>query len=352
MRFRISILAAIAMLLSVGLLDSTRLVAAQTAAGKDSEQVESKKDKVARPLKVLMVTGGCCHDYPKQKDILAAGLAKRARVQIEIIHIDSKRRDIKAEVYSKPNWWKEYDAVIHNECFGAVKDVAFVEGIAKVHAAGVGCVILHCSVHSYRVAKTDEWRKCVGATSFSHEKHRPVTVKNLKTKHPIMIGFPDQWKTPNAELYKIDKLWPNATALGNAYGADTKKDHPVIWVNTYGKGKTFATSLGHHNETMTHETYLDLVSRGLLWTCNQLGTDGKPTKAYQVTQDNVSPTPVLVRFIGKRKFIIAPITSPTLVAHQKQCNCKTPAFGLHTVKQHTLFSQPTFQQRQDSPDLK
>jgi hypothetical protein len=27
-----------------------------------------------KPLKVLLVTGGCCHDYVQQKDLLKAGL--------------------------------------------------------------------------------------------------------------------------------------------------------------------------------------------------------------------------------------------------------------------------------------
>ena len=31
-----------------------------------------------KPLRVLLVTGGCCHDYAKQKDILAKGLMERA----------------------------------------------------------------------------------------------------------------------------------------------------------------------------------------------------------------------------------------------------------------------------------
>ncbi len=43
-----------------------------------------------------------------------------------------------------------------------------------------------------------------------------------------------------------------------------------MWVNEYGKGKVFGTTLGHHNETMQEEVYLNLVARGLLWTVGQL----------------------------------------------------------------------------------
>src|SRR6476646_9525733 len=42
------------------------------------------------PLRVLLITGGCCHDYAKQKDILKAELEKRANVVVDQIHTDDK----------------------------------------------------------------------------------------------------------------------------------------------------------------------------------------------------------------------------------------------------------------------
>ncbi len=49
--------------------------------------------------------------------------------------------------------------------------------------------------------------------------------------------------------------------LAKAYGEDTKKDHNVIWVNTYGKAKVFGTTMGHFNSTMEDPVYLDLIAR-------------------------------------------------------------------------------------------
>ena len=72
---------------------------------------------------------------------------------------DDERKH-RVSIYEKPDWWKGYDVVVHNECFGAVDDNAFVEGIAAAHKAGVPAVMLHCSSHSYRAGTTDEWRKC------------------------------------------------------------------------------------------------------------------------------------------------------------------------------------------------
>lgn len=51
-------------------------------------------------------------------------------------------------------------------------------------------------------------------------------------------------------------------------------------MNTYGKARVFGTTLGHSNQTMQREVYLDVVARGLLWACNKLDDDGKPKAGY------------------------------------------------------------------------
>ncbi|RBP43792.1 trehalose utilization protein [Roseimicrobium gellanilyticum] len=240
------------------------------------------------PLKVLMVCGGCCHDYENQKRILAEGLSARANVEFTIVHEEGpegkKDKTHRISIYEKEDWAKGYDLVLHNECFGAVEDVAFVERIAKPHKEGVPAVVLHCSAHSYRAAKTDEWRKVVGQKSMSHEKNRDLLVKNTAPEHPVMKGFPKEWLNPKDELYKNEELYPGFVPLAKAYGEDTKKEHHVIWVNTYEKGKVFGTTLGHNNSTMESPEYLDLVARGLLWACGKLDDSGKPVAGYGPVQ--------------------------------------------------------------------
>ena len=237
-------------------------------------------EKKVEPLKLLMITGGGHHDYDNQKLILSEGIAARANVKWTITHRGGTDRNQIFELLMSPNWADGYDVVVHNQCFGEVVDVPFVESIARVHAEGKPAVMIHCTLHSYRNAKTDAWREVVGVSSFSHEQHRPLAVKNLAPDHPVMRGFPRIWNTPNGELYKIDKLWPGVTSLGNAFGQDSQKDHLCIWTNTHEKMRVFGTTIGHHNETMRHETYLDLVTRGLLWACGKLDQKGKPKPGY------------------------------------------------------------------------
>ena len=234
----------------------------------------------AEPLRALLICGGCCHDYERQKSIIAEGVKARAHVEFTIVQEGGTSREHRVSIYEQPDWWRGYDVVVHNECFGAVKDDGFINNIAAAHRAGVGAVMLHCSTHSYRAGKTDEWRQCLGISSYSHEARRDLEIKNLRPDHPVMKGLPTTWPDPDDELYKNEKVWPDVIPLAASYGKETKKDHVVIWLNTYGKGRVFATTLGHQNSTMQADWYLDLVTRGLLWTCGKLGDDGKPKVGY------------------------------------------------------------------------
>jgi type 1 glutamine amidotransferase len=233
-----------------------------------------------KAIRALLVAGGCCHDYAQQKRILSEGLAARANVIFDVVH-EGEAREHRVSIYQTNSWADRYDVIVHNECFGMVNDDSFVEAITRPHFAGKPAVMLHCSAHSYRTAKTDEWRKLLGVSSFSHEKRRDLEVVALKPEHPIMVGFPQRWQNPDDELYKVEKFWPTATALAQAYGVETKKDHPCIWINEIGKTRVFATTLGHQNSTMQSPVYLDLVTRGLLWSCGKLGNDGKPLPGYE-----------------------------------------------------------------------
>src|SRR5947209_6846431 len=43
-------------------------------------------DEKSAPIRALLVIGGCCHDYAKQKDLLTQGISARARVKWTIAY--------------------------------------------------------------------------------------------------------------------------------------------------------------------------------------------------------------------------------------------------------------------------
>jgi putative membrane-bound dehydrogenase-like protein len=222
-----------------------------------------------RPVRVLLITGGCCHDYPAQKELLAQGLRERAQVEVTVIQQGGDRTDSRIPLYENPNWAQGYDVVIHDECFSDVKDPAWLETILKPHRAGLPAVVLHCAMHCYRTG-SDEWFKFCGVTSRRHGAAYPHAVFNREATHPVMEGFGPAWFNPAGELYWIEKVWPTARPLGSAKNRELGTDEVCIWVNDYQGTRVFGTTLGHHNETVASPTYLEVVTRGTLWAAGAL----------------------------------------------------------------------------------
>src|SRR5258708_7469252 len=107
------------------------------------------------PIRVLLITGGCCHDYAHQKDILKKGITERANVVIEQIHTDDTSTHPPLAILGNPDYAKGFDLVIHDECAAEVSDQAKVEGVLKPHRDGIPGVNLHCAMHSDRIRNPD-----------------------------------------------------------------------------------------------------------------------------------------------------------------------------------------------------
>ena len=230
-----------------------------------NEQVSNNQKQ---PLRILLVTGGCCHDYPRQAEILAKGMEGRLGEIDWTVVTYGKERVGDLKVYQDPDWAKGYDLIVHNECYGGVKDPEIVRNLVEGHVrTGVPAVAIHCSMHSYRDAENaDLWRAFLGVTSRFHEKaKRSLTVVPRDREHPVMQGFPKQWETPNGELYIILKRWPEMHVLATAYSTEQQADQAVVWTNHYKGVKMFATTLGHHNVTMESPEWLDMTARGIQW---------------------------------------------------------------------------------------
>jgi len=225
-----------------------------------------------QPIKALLVTGGCCHDYQTQKNIIQEGLEARAHIEVTVVHQGGSTTDTKIPLYQDPNWAEGYDIVLHNECFAAVKDPAWTARVLKPHQEGLPGVVIHCAMHCYRDG-TDQWFKFCGVTSHRHGAHYPHAVYNYDAQHPIMEGFGPAWANPQGELYHIAKVWDTAHVLGASKEKNQGDEHACIWTNQYGDAKVFGTTLGHHNETMEADTFLNMLTRGTLWACDKLNDE-------------------------------------------------------------------------------
>jgi len=230
-----------------------------------------------KALRALLVIGGCCHDYKLQKDLLTQGISERANVEWTVAYDPDTGTKHLNPIYEQADWAKGFDVVVHNECSADVTDPAAIERILKPHRDGLPSVVLHCGMHSYRSAgfpNNTPWFEFTGLKTTGHGPQLPISVTFTDRQHPIVTSVPD-WTTGNEELYNNlpQGLLPTAKPL--ATGRQIVKEQPVesvvAWTNTYGgKTRVFATTLGHNNETVGDARYLDLVTRGLLWSVDKL----------------------------------------------------------------------------------
>jgi len=226
-----------------------------------------------RPIKALLVTGGCCHDYAKQKELLKRGIESRAMVEVTLRHSTDTSTKARFEMYQSPDWADGFDVVIHDECSSDVTEIPYVENILAAHRKGVAAVNLHCAMHCYRTGR-DDWFQFVGIHSTGHGPQLPIDVVYVDRQHPVLQGL-ENWTTVNEELYNNVRLFETTKPLarGRQQVGNKLEDVVVAWANTYGEGRVFSTTLGHNNQTVGDARYLDLVTRGLLWSVGQLNAE-------------------------------------------------------------------------------
>lgn len=243
-----------------------------------------------KPLKVMLITGGCCHDYATQKEILKKGIEARANIVVDQIHVPDGSTRPNLPIYGNPDYAAGYDLVIHDECAADIKDEAVVRGVLKPHVDGMPGVNLHCAMHSYRTGNHGKkvevlgtveslWFEYLGLQSSGHGPQKPIDITYTDRNHPVTKGL-ENWTTINEELYNNVRLFDNAKVL--ASGKQGGAEAVVVWTNSYGEKKTrvFNTTIGHNNATVEDARYLDLVTKGVLWAAGKLDDEGRPLPGF------------------------------------------------------------------------
>ncbi|TWU05700.1 ThuA domain-containing protein [Stieleria varia] len=266
---------------------------------------QDKSAASAKPLKVLLVAGGCCHDYATQTQLLKKGIEARINAVVTVEFNPSKTTETRFEIYEKDNWADGYDVILHDECSANVTEQPYVGRILNAHRNGVPAVNLHCAMHSYRWgdfrspvelgADNAGWYEMLGVQSTGHGPQAPIDIVYSDQSHPVTAGL-ENWTTIKEELYNNVRVFSQTQVLAsgkqltppnkrqlkeNPDAKPNEADAVVVWTNEFGPNKTkvFCTTLGHNNETVGDDRYLDLVTRGILWSTGNLTADGKPVAA-------------------------------------------------------------------------
>ena len=256
-----------------------------------------------KPLRVLIVAGGCCHDYATQKEVLKKGIEARVNAVVEVAYDPTKSTKPLFELFKSPDWGKNFDVVVHDECAADITDQAYVANIVNAHKNGLPAVNLHCAMHSYRWGSFKEpvkagadnasWYEMLGLQSTGHGPQQPIAITFTDKSHPVTTGLAD-WTTINEELYNNVQILGAKTLATGLQKVPEKKDKKgkvtpaseanaiVAWTNEFGPKKTriFSTTIGHNNATVEDARYLDLVARAVLWSAGKLEADGKPSAGF------------------------------------------------------------------------
>ncbi|MFO0982293.1 MAG: ThuA domain-containing protein [Planctomycetota bacterium] len=210
------------------------------------------------PAKVLLVTGGVCHDF----DAIVPQLTK-AIVPLWRLAIDVK---VGLAVLNDARFADPYDVVVYDFCFDDADDVRQIDHALAATRAGKPTVMIHCAVHSFRNSeRVREWEECCGMRSKAHDPYQAFETRKADASQPILKDWPDCWRTPGDELYQTIELLPAAHALLKASSPVDAREHVVCWTSTYGKGRVFGTTLGHDLNTASQPSYHRLLVNGIRW---------------------------------------------------------------------------------------
>ncbi|WP_220699452.1 ThuA domain-containing protein [Pelobium manganitolerans] len=220
----------------------------------------------SKPKKILLITGGCCHDYAFQSKAIMDAVSAVVDAEWTVKNEGGNGTSAKIDLYEDENWARPYDLVIHNECFADTKDSTYIRKITSAHAKGVNAIFLHCALHTYRSAEIDDWRQLIGMTSkrHDHQSRYPVT---MVSSGKLTKGVQNTWLSPKDELYVIEKIGPKAEVLAVSKSEKDGREYPVAWTNKYGKAKIFGMSFGHGNETFTDANFIRLLQNAAHWLC-------------------------------------------------------------------------------------
>src|SRR4051794_38123642 len=139
--------------------------------------------------------------------------------------------------------------------------------------SGVGMAGCHGGMcDSFR--ENTEWQWMTGGQWVAHPGNDGVKymVKIGPTRSPITEGIKDFEVTSEQYYMHVDPAvkvlattrFPTPGADG-PHATNDPFDMPVVWTKTYGRGRVFYNSLGHHADIVEAEPCLTIMRRGFGW---------------------------------------------------------------------------------------
>jgi uncharacterized protein len=233
-----------------------------------------------KPVTVLIVTGASDEPYHHWRETTAAireALARTGRFRIQTNEEPGGLT---------PAALAGYDAVFLN--YNGPRWPAMAEAALESFVrSGKGLAAFHLDCYGtffgmeFRDKKwqpgppESEWRaypQMLGSNwapeNIGHARRAAFEVDWTDTAHPISRGLPPSFRADD-ELYHRITLLAGARVLADAMSpveiGGTGKREPMIWVNEYGKGRVFFTTLGHDTKALNQPGVSGAFVRGVEW---------------------------------------------------------------------------------------
>jgi len=221
-------------------------VALALSFGSDGSGAEAGK------IKVLLV-GGRGHDWKGFHAVIAPVLDKTGDFEVTLT---TKLDDLKADNI------KKYNVVLFYGSGGDFTDEAQEKGLEEFVKSGGGMAGVHAT-DAFK--KSDVYWRMIGGRFTTHGGGK-FMFRITDPKHPITAGMKDFEITD--ETYQ-NKMHPEAKVHDLGKIDRGKEQQSMAWVQDYGKGRIFNTTLGHGKEAWDNPGFQQLVVRGLYWAAGR-----------------------------------------------------------------------------------
>lgn len=150
-----------------------------------------------------------------------------------------------------------------------------LQPVLEAVESGVGIVGCHGGMcDAFR--ESTEWQFMTGGQWVAHPGNDGVeyTVNIISKSSPIVEGIKD-FKVISEQYYlhvdpAIEVLATTTFQTANGpHATNGKIDMPVIWTKTWGEGRVFYNSLGHHADIFDNADILEIMRRGFLWAAKK-----------------------------------------------------------------------------------
>lgn len=214
----------------------------------------------AEKVKVLIVTGfdAGAHKWEESAKLNQALLQQSDRFDVAL--------SMDKEVFASPKL-SDHDVLVLNFGFWNEPDPSekAKAGLLDYVKAGGNVVALHFACSSFQGWKEygdmlgRVWVKGVGG----HGPYGGFTVNIKDSNHPVTKGM-KEFKTED-ELYAKLSGDAKIQVLATADSAWSGKTEPIVFANSYGKGRVLQNMLGHGIDSKQNPAYQQLLRRGVEW---------------------------------------------------------------------------------------